>query len=145
MIPQVAKSLSGSALPLSNEGVKPMRRGPVVIHQLRNLIPREHKYSIPAQLSLPMIQSSDDDVISFLDKKSSDSLIWNVVRIAAHNGGRLKDDFGAVVDLLLAEENAGPDRKKSLPQSPKVPISINTDLDEIQRHLVSTSGFTSHR
>jgi hypothetical protein len=147
MVPQVAKSLSGAALPSSSESPKNMRRGPVVIHQLRHLIPRDHKYYIPAHLSLPMIQSRDEDVISFVDKKcaTTDSLIWNVVRIAAQNGGRLKDDVGAVVDLLLSSKDklSNVELEHDLPQSPKAPVSpfVNADLKEIETHLVSVLQF----
>ena len=145
MIPQVAKSLSGAALPSSNDVPKTMRRGPIVIHQLRNLIPHDHKYSVPAHLSRPMIKSRDQDITAFLDKKcaDTDSLIWKVVHIAAQNGGRLKDDFGAVVDLLLSaegkESNGEFEKRCSLPQSSKIPVSsfVNTDLEEIQSKLVS--------
>lgn len=141
MMPQVAKSLSGAALPSSNDGPKTMRRGPIVIHQLRNLIPRDHKYSVPANLRLPMIKSPDQDVKAFLDKKcaETESLVWKVVHLAAQNGGRLKDDFGAVVDLLLSTKgecsNGELKDRCIVPQQP--PVSSFTDLKVIQSKLVS--------
>eukprot|EP00804_Cyclotella_cryptica_P019129 CCRYP_020877-RB/>CCRYP_020877-RB protein AED:0.03 eAED:0.03 QI:259/1/1/1/0.8/0.66/6/654/2801 len=152
MIPQVAKSLSGAIQISSSEGPMTMRRGPVVIHQLRNLIPRDHKYYIRAHLKSPMIKARDEEVLSLLDEKcaAADGLIWNVVNIAAQNGGRLKEDkvesgqgpSSAVVDLLLSSKVKGSnvvhEDKESLPQSPKVLLSsyVNTDLEEIQNLLM---------
>ena len=140
MMPQVAKSLSGAALPSSNDGPKTMRRGPIVIHQLRNLIPRDHKYSVHANLRLPMIKSPDQDVKAFLNKKcaETESLVWKVVHLAAQNGGRLKDDFGAVVDLLLSTKGECSNGElKDRCIVPQPPVSSFTDLKEIQSKLVS--------
>jgi hypothetical protein len=65
--------------------------GPVVIHRLCNLIPRNHEYSMlsPSTPLTPLIKSQEDDVLSYLETMSSnpENLLWNVVNIAAQNRG----------------------------------------------------------
>ncbi|KAL7540536.1 hypothetical protein ACHAXR_010196 [Thalassiosira sp. AJA248-18] len=131
MIPQVAASLSGAVpqqpQPFSTGGERPttLRRGPVVIHRVKDLIPKNHKCSIPSPSSTttvtnnnesstthshPLINLHDTQVLSYLSNKSSnlDNLLWNVIHIAALNRGRLRNDKvakKAIVELLLADTN----------------------------------------
>jgi hypothetical protein len=90
MIPRPAASLSG-VVPRRRDRPATMRRGPVVIHRLCNLIPRSHEYSIPSSAtpSAPLINRQEDQVLSYLENMSSSSenLLWNVINIAAQNRG----------------------------------------------------------
>ena len=90
MIQRPAASLSG-AVPRRRDRPATMRRGPVVIHRLCNLIPRSHEYSIPSSAtpSAPLINRQEDQVLSYLENMSSSSenLLWNVINIAAQNRG----------------------------------------------------------
>ena len=90
MIPRPAASLSG-AVPRRRDRPATMRRGPVVIHRLCNLIPRSHEYSIPSSAtpSAPLINRQEGQVLSYLENMSSspENLLWNVIYIAAQNRG----------------------------------------------------------
>jgi hypothetical protein len=90
MIQRPAASLSG-AVPRRRDRPATMRRGPVVIHRLCNLIPRSHEYSIPSSAtpSAPLINRQEGQVLSYLEIMSSspENLLWNVINIAAQNRG----------------------------------------------------------
>ena len=90
MIQRPAASLSG-AVPRRRDRPATMRRGPVVIHRLCNLIPRSHEYSIPSSAtpSAPLINRQEGQVLSYLENMSSspENLLWNVIYIAAQNRG----------------------------------------------------------
>jgi len=90
MTPRPAASLSG-AVPQRRDRPATMRRGPVVIHRLCNLIPRSHEYSIPSSAtpSAPLINRQEGQVLSYLEIMSSspENLLWNVINIAAQNRG----------------------------------------------------------
>ena len=91
MIPRVAASLSGVA-PKRGQDRPTLRRGPVVIHRVCGLIPRDHEYSIPSTATAPfapLINSQEDQVLLHLDtmSASTDNLLWNIINIAAQNRG----------------------------------------------------------
>ena len=139
MIPQVAASLSG-AKPSFNE--KPtLRRGPVVIHRLKELIPRDHKYSVPspdnaaASSVAPLISSHDSEVRSYIEGKAScrDNLLWKVINIAANNRGRLRNERRsneAVVEMLLDDD------AETVPVRPTSLASPSNDMNEVQSLLL---------
>jgi hypothetical protein len=146
MMPQVATSLSGKISPPSSSDRPTMRRGPVVIHRVKDLLPCDNKFSIPSsKCSLtvtPLVKAKEKDVMSFLRQKSesAENLIWSVINIAAQNRGRLKnsDDVidegpeAAIVELLLSVEKNG---KSSYPNVPSVQ-SADIDLNEVQEFLI---------
>lgn len=139
MIPQVAASLSG-VKPSSNE--KPtLRRGPIVIHRLKELIPRDHKYSVPspdnatASSVAPLISSHEKEVQSYIEGKAScqDNLLWKVINIAANNRGRLRNERRsneAVVEMLLADD------AETTPVRPTNLASPSNDMKEVQDLLL---------
>jgi hypothetical protein len=139
MIPQVAATLSG-ATTVGREYPTMMRRGPVVINRICNVIPRDHAYSIPSSAtpSSPLLQTKEDEVLSYLKKKSSnpEDLLWRVINIAAQNRGRLRNEKNAheaIVDLLLAsnfEGGAGGGKK----QEDRLPLesSLTSNLAQVQ-------------
>ncbi|KAL7431539.1 hypothetical protein ACHAXM_002719 [Skeletonema potamos] len=143
MIPQVAASLSGSVSRPSSTDRPTMRRGPIVIHRVKDLLPRGHRFSIPSSTDhaavAPFVKAKEKDVMSFLRQRSvsPENLIWNVINIAAQNRGRLKngDDVvdggpeASIVDLLLSGETNG---KSSLPNNAPSVESTNSDLNDVQ-------------
>lgn len=158
MIPQVAASLSGA---VSSPTAKTIRRGPVVIHRLCELIPRDSDYSIPSSATSsnncsslsddssilsPLIESSEDKVLSYLENKSvsslDDNILWNVIMIAAHNRGRLRSDKKAnkaIVDLLLAKETNGNGVRQNSSLDKETPSSSSpttSELKEVQDLLL---------
>ena len=171
MIPQVAASLSASSSSAFGTGdggdgkkkEKTMRRGPVVIHRLRDLVPRGHEHSVVprrtaasrpgAAAPAPLIGMGEDAVLSYLKSACSvdgagnddDCLLWNVINIAARNRGRLRNDKkakNAIVDVLLAASSSSsskPHDEKPLdkarsPPPPSAPVAA--DLDEVQGLLM---------
>ena len=143
MIPQVAASLSG--VPSKNE-TKAMRRGPVVIHRLKDVVPRDHEYSIPSPSDemkspdSPLINLNEEKVLSYLQDRSSnlDSLLWNVINIAAQNRGRLRNDKkvkNAIVELLLANKGEAKSISDSI-ASPAIASPSSSDLAEVQDLLL---------
>lgn len=143
MIPQVAATLSG-ALTGIRDSTPTMRRGPVVIHRLCTLIPHDHVYSIPSPETpaSPLVQTNEEEVLSYLKKKSTDpeDLLWNVIDIAAQNDGKLRSDKRsqeAIVDLLLASNtcrgaNGGKKEEKGQIQQE----SSASNLTEVQDLLI---------
>jgi len=160
MFPHVAKSLSGAMTsgPAETTSTPTMRRGPVVIHKVRDLIPRNHKFSIPSPMNTyepdkstlprnrgPLIKSREDDVLSLLEEKSArpDALLWNLVKIDAHAGGQFRRDDKAQTEILDLLMNDSEDAKKlnsdtscspSPAKAPKHPS--NSGLEEIQNLLL---------
>eukprot|EP00985_Skeletonema_marinoi_P011820 scaffold5613_cov210-Skeletonema_marinoi.AAC.1 len=146
MMPQVAASLSSTVSQPSSSDHPTMRRGPVVIHRVKDLIPRGHKFSIPSSSDSdtvgPLVKAKEKDVVSFLRQRSAspENLIWNLINIAAQNKGRLKNgddvvDGGpeeAIVDLLLSAETG---KKSSHSNAPSVQ-STNSDLNDVQDLLL---------
>jgi len=146
MMPQVAASLSSTVSQPSSSDHHTMRRGPVVIHRVKDLIPRGHKFSIPSSSDSdtvgPLVKAKEKDVVSFLRQRSAspENLIWNLINIAAQNKGRLKNgddvvDGGpeeAIVDLLLSVETS---KKSSHSNAPSVQ-STNSDLNDVQDLLL---------
>ena len=161
MIPQVAASLSGSTSAVPSQP-KSMRRGPVVIHRLRNLIPRDNEYSfVPhsstsnkdEMMTAPLIGTNEDKVLSYLSTKSSSSphrsgdednkLLWSVINIAAQNRGRLRNDKlakRAIVDLLLATTTKKSSEEKtnggSSGHKSAPPHPTSSNVDEVQELLL---------
>jgi hypothetical protein len=104
MIPRVAASLSGIA-PKRGQDRPTLRRGPVVIHRVCGLIPRDHEYSIPSNATAPfapLINSQEDQVLLHLDTMSSsnDNLLWNIINIAAQNKGSKSFTFVGLLFLI---------------------------------------------
>lgn len=164
MIPQVAASLSGSTSAVPSQPTT-MRRGPVVIHRLRNVIPRDNEYSfVPhsstsnkdemvTMMTAPLIGTNEDKVLSYLSTKSSSSphrpgdednkLLWNVINIAAQNRGRLRNDKlakRAIVDLLLATTTKKSSEEKtnggSSGHKSAPPHPTSSNVDEVQELLL---------
>jgi hypothetical protein len=104
MIPRVAASLSGVA-PKRGQDRPTLRRGPVVIHRVCGLIPRDHEYSIPSNANAPfapLINSQEDQVLLHLDtmSASTDNLLWNIINIAAQNKGSKSFTFVGLLFLI---------------------------------------------
>lgn len=142
MIPQVAAALSGSVTG-SRDSQTTMRRGPVVIHRICNLIPHDHVYSIPsaATPSSPLVQTNEEEVLSYLKTKSSDpeDLLWKVIDIAAQNGGKLRSDKRAqqaIRDLLL-DTSCIRRLKSGKPTKDQIPLeSSASNLDAVQDLII---------
>ena len=160
MIPQVAASLSRVvSRPLSGEERPPLQRGPVIIHWLRDLIPRDCEHSIPSPAALgsslaashsPPIKTPENQVFDYLALRRSSSShdknsLWNVVHIADENRGRLRNDKrakGAIINLLLATTKSEDEKVKEEPEEAtngaagNELASTNSDLQEVQSLLL---------
>ena len=122
MKPQIADSLGFKAT--STAPTRSLRKGPIEIYRLSELLPDQH---LPSKCSKtkcmsegPMINYSDSEVLTRLEKRgglcnTDNELLWNLVAIAARWKGSLRSADGysnkngpeaAIVDLLLRNENS---------------------------------------
>uniref|UniRef100_A0A6S8TR00 Protein transport protein sec16 n=1 Tax=Chaetoceros debilis TaxID=122233 RepID=A0A6S8TR00_9STRA len=119
MVPQVAETL-GYGSSKSSVAATTMRKGPIQIHQVASLLPKEELPTAMAASSPgPLIDCTDADVLKLLDERSGScstdkERLWKLVSIAARWRGRIRSTDGlanpdgpdaAVINVLLQCES----------------------------------------
>ena len=145
MFPQQATSLMGGPAPAGTVG---LRRGPVVVHTLRNILDASDAALSTSESSYndrfqPMITMDEAEAYSRIEEKASQengSLLWNLILIAAKWNGRLRSINGpsdknspesAIIQLLLDSNNAltnGKDQRSAYAMPS--PMKIGTAMSQ---------------